>query len=187
MTNNLMEEAGTELGSLSGSGLMFHGTAKRFDAVKASPSKRFGDGRIDWQGTAIFAAIDSRVALHYTANRGTGFFTGIDLRSLTDADRPIVFGISGGASLKEAMTKLYGDPARPETCRGYIYLLDKSKFLHEPGLGIMELITRDPSANIGRLTINRRAAIDELVRDGSVLLDWIPRLEAGGEPADFAV
>jgi hypothetical protein len=60
------------------------------------------------------------------------------------------------------------------TCTGYLYVLDKSKFVHEPGIGANELITRDASANVGRLVLNRRAAIEALVARGMVQLEWSP-------------
>lgn len=177
LTNNLATQAGMELSGLAVGGLMFHGSAIPFDSVQAMPNTRISRGKdgkdsIDWQGTAIFAAMDPRVALHYTARRGSGISAGIDLRNFTHADQPITYGIYGGDSLEQAMSLLYGDPDRPESCEGYVHLLDRSKFVHEPGLGTMEMVTRDESANLGRLTINRRAAIDELVKAGSVRLQW---------------
>ena len=36
------------------------------------------------------------------------------------------------------------------------------------------MITRDESANIGPVTINRRAALDELVSQGAVVIHWSP-------------
>lgn len=72
------------------------------------------------------------------------------------------------------MNLVYGDPGDPQSCVGYLHLLDKSKFLREPGLGRMELITREPSANLERLVINRREAIDSLVEQGTVEIEWRP-------------
>lgn len=179
LTNNLATQTGVELSGLAAGGLMFHGTSFSFDAVEPMPNTRLSRGKdgkesIDWQGTAIFAAMDPRVALHYTARRNSGISAGIDLRSFTGADQPITYGIHGGDSLEHAMTLLYGDPDQPESCEGHVHLLDRSKFVHESGLGAMEMITRDASANLGRLTINRRAAIDELVKAGSLRLQWSP-------------
>jgi len=56
-----------------------------------------------------------------------------------------------------------------------MYLLDKSRFVSEPGLGTMEKVTRDPKANLGRVEFDRRAAVDELVESGQVKLSWAPR------------
>jgi hypothetical protein len=173
LVKHLTERVGCDLTGLPASQLMFHGSSAEFESVEARDNRRMGPGgKIDWQGTALFAAMDPRVALHYTANRRTGVQTGINLREFTDPGQPITYFLKGGANLEEAMTKTYGDPADPKSCQGYVHVLDKSKFVHEPGLGVMEMITRDPSANLGRLDLNRRAAIDELVKSGSVLVEW---------------
>jgi len=80
----------------------------------------------------------------------------------------------GGKSRDEALSKLYGNPQQPDTCIGYLHLLQAHKFVHEPGLGLMEKITRDESANAGQLVLNRRAALDALVEAGAVELNWSP-------------
>lgn len=159
-----------ELTAMPAAGLMFHGTEADFEAVEARPNRRVGmDGKTDWQGTAIFAAADPRVGLHYTARRGQGVSAGIDLRSHTPADQPITYFLRGGESLEDAMTKAYGEGG---SSRAYIHLLDKTRFVHEPGLGVMEMITRDESANLGRLEIDARGAVDALVESGAVKVEW---------------
>lgn len=172
LSSSLVQQVGSELSGLPASGLMFHGTSAQFDSVEVRPNTRSSAKGIDWKGTAIFAAMDPRVALHYTANRRTGVGTGIDLRGFTEPDQPITFSLYGGANKEEALNRVYGDPANPESCEGYVHLLDKSKFVHEQGLGTMEMITRDPSANLGRLTIDRRAALEKMVKAGSVVINW---------------
>lgn len=68
-----------------------------------------------------------------------------------------------------------GDPARPESCMGYIHLLDKSEFVHEQGLGCMEKLTRDSSADLGQIAVDRRAALAEFQDQGLITLTWSPK------------
>ena len=174
ITKHAAEKVAVDIAGLPAHTLMFHGTSVKFDATEARPNRRTSQGKVDWEGTAIFAAMDPRVALHYTADVGTGIGTGIDLRSRTEADEPITYFLDGGESQEDALNKTYGKPDDPESCTGFIHTLDKSKFVHEQGLGVMEMITRDESANIGPVTINRRAALDELVSQGAVVIHWSP-------------
>jgi hypothetical protein len=156
---------------------MFHGTAVEFDRVERRPNKRTdSDGTIKWQGEAIFAAMDPRTALHYTAERGgENFSRGIDLINHTGPEEPLVFYLEGGKSKEEALNHFYGDPNQPETCTGYIHVLDRGYFVREPGLGSMEMITRDEKANLGGVPFNRREAIDDLVRSNDIAIHWRPR------------
>ena len=174
ITKHAAEKVASDIAGLPAHTLMFHGTSAKFDAVEARPNRRTSQGRVDWEGTAIFAAMDPRVALHYTATRGTGIGAGIDLRNPTESNETLTYFLSGGKSKEDALNKAYGNPDTPESCMGYIHTLDKSKFVHEQGLGVMEMITRDESANIGPVTINRRAAIDALVEQGVVDIEWRP-------------
>lgn len=153
---------------------MFHGSSASFDRVEPRSNTRYGpNGTIRWRGTAIFAAPDPRVALHYTWTRRNGVGTGIDLVNHTSPDQPITFFLYGGASKDDALNRAYGR-ADDSSGLGHLYFLDKSAFTHEEGLGSMELITRDTDANIGRLDINRRQAIDALVEAGEVNIVWTP-------------
>jgi hypothetical protein len=171
-----VEKVSAELSGLPAGQLMFHGSEASFDKVEPRPStRRDSDGTVKWEGSAIFAAMDPRVALHYTGNHGNGYSRGIDLINPTSPHEPITYGLYGGENLEDAMNYLYGDPNVPESCQGHMYLLDKNRFVKEPGLGSMEMVSRDVESNLGRFTINRRAAIDELVRSGDVRLDWRPR------------
>ena len=172
-----VEKVSSELSGLPAAKLMFHGSEALFDRVEPRPSRRRdSDGTVKWEGSAIFAAMDPRVALHYTGHHGDGFSRGIDLINSTSPDEPITYGLYGGKNLEDALDNLYGDPSVPESCQGHMYLLDKAQFLTEPGLGSMEMVSRDVDSNLGRITIDRRAAIDELVRSGDVRLDWRPQV-----------
>lgn len=156
--------------------LMFHGTPASFDKLEPRPNQRIGrEGQVEWSGTAIFAAMDSRVALQYTASRDREVSTGVNLRSYTSPNQPLRISLFGGDSLDDALNRVYGDPSKPETCVGYIHLLDKSDFVHEPGLGCMEKLTRDSSADLGQIAIDRRAALADLQHRGLVTLDWFPQ------------
>lgn len=165
-------QVSTELQALPAARLMFHGTAVEFDAVEARPNARVGiGGVIDWQGTAIFATADPRVALHYTARRQRGIGVGIDLRSYTAPSEPVVYYLSGGKSLEDAVNRCYGEPGDSV---GYLHVLDRSKFVWEQGLGKMEMITRDETANLERVDLDVRAAVDALVESGAVKIHWVP-------------
>lgn len=175
LVDNSARQVSSELLSLPASALMFHGTSVDFEAVEPRPSRRVSDGKVDWEGTAIFAAMDPRVALHYTVSPSSEVGTGIDLRNYTDPTQAITFYLDGGESLEDAMQKAYGDPKNPESCLGYVHLLEKSKFVREPGLGTMEMLSRDESANLGAIVINRREAIDHFVDSGRIKLAWSAR------------
>lgn len=174
----LAHTSGTVAASLTGckaAELMFHGTSSRFEELEPRPNRRMGrEGQVEWSGTAIFAAMDPRVALQYTATRGAGVSTGVNLRGYTSPEQPLAIHLYGGNDLSDAMNRVYGDPARPESCIGYIHLLDKSGFVHEQGLGCMEKLTRDSSADLGQIAVDRRAALAELQEQGLITLNWSP-------------
>lgn len=67
------KKVSAELAGLPAQALMYHGSDADFEAVEPRPNTRRGAEKIDWQGTAIFAARDPRVGLHYTAEREPGF------------------------------------------------------------------------------------------------------------------
>ncbi len=163
------------LAHLPAAQLMFHGTPGCFDKLEPRPNQRVGrEGQVEWSGTAIFAAMDPRVALQYTGTRVRGLSTGVGLRSYTAPDQPLSIHLYGGKDLNDALNQVYGDPAKPETCMGSIHLLDKSLFVHEQGLGCMEKLTRDSSADLGQITLNRRAALADLQEQGLIALQWSP-------------
>jgi len=168
-----VRQTAAELTALPASAWMFHGTSAAFDRLENRPNTRIGDqGRIDWQGSAIFAAYDPRVALHYTGSRSPEVVTGINLRGYTDPTEPMHYYLTGGTSKEDAMNRVYGNPARPESCLGYLHLLRADDFVREPGLGQMEKITREPAADRGQLVVNRRAAVDALVASGDLVIEW---------------
>lgn len=113
------------------------------------------------------------MALFYTATRRTGVGTGIDLVNHASPDQPITYFLDGGANKEDAMDRVYGR-AGDSSGLGHMYLLDKSAFVYEQGLGSMELVSRDINANLGRLDINRRQAVDALVEAGEVNIVWTP-------------
>lgn len=163
----------TESGLDSCLPVVFHGSPAAFDLVKPYPSKRGTPTLTRWQGTAIFATADPRVALFYTFNHQVAnFHCGIDLIDYTPPSLPVTYYLAGGNSQEEALEKLFGRRSDPDTCRGYIYVLSKQYFYREPGIGTMECISRDPSANLWRLEVNRREEIDRLLQAGRIRLDW---------------
>jgi hypothetical protein len=171
-----MGAVASSLCGLPAAGLMFHGTAAAFARLEPRPNQRIGlQGQVEWSGTAIFAAMDPRVALAYTVQRHPEVSMGISLRRYTAPDQTLQISLYGGANLEDALSKAYGEADRPESCRGYIHLLDRASFVHEKGLGCMEKITRDSAADLGQIQLNRRAALEELRAQGLVTLQWHPR------------
>ena len=145
--------------------VVFHGSPLKFEQVRPSHSTRLSQGKINWEGDAIFATADPRVALFYTYSRVNGFGGGINLIDFTPPRQPITYYLYGGQDQNEALDKLYGGT-------GYIYALNKQFYYREPGLGKMECISRDPGSNLWRIEVDRRREIDALVASGRVILKW---------------
>lgn len=163
----------TECGLDSCLPVVFHGSSASFERVKPYPSKRGTPTLTRWQGTAIFATADPRVALFYTYQRQVpNFHCGLNLIDYTPPSLPVTYYLTGGESLQEALDTLFGRLDQPDSCRGFIYVLSKQYFYREPGIGTMECITRDPAANLWRIEVNRRRELDALVASGRVRLDW---------------
>lgn len=153
--------------------VVFHGSPTAFDRVKPYRASRGTRTLTRWQGTAIFASADPRVALFYTYNhRVPGFHCGLNLTEYSPPDEPIAYVLTGGSSEAEAMDTLFGRADQPTTCRGYIYVLGKQYFYREPGVGTMECISRDPAGNLWRLEVNRRQEIAALIAAGRLQLSW---------------
>lgn len=152
--------------------VVFHGSPLKFDRVEPYPSTRASQNGIDWKGEAIFATADPRVALFYTYTRVKGFTCGINLRRYTSPVEPVVYHLYGGKSRDEALGELYGRPQQPESCPGWIYVLNKQFFYREQGLGVMECISRDSRSNLWRLEVDRRGEIEAAVKSGSIVLEW---------------
>ena len=167
-----ISQGSTDAGLDSCLPVVFHGSRLAFDKVKPYRSRRGTATQIKWDGEAIFATADPRVALFYTYNRAPGFSAGINLIGYTSPDRPLTYYLSGGKSQQEAVERLFGNASDPQSCRGYIYVLAKQYFYRESGLGTMECISRDPASNLWRLDIDRRQEVDRLVASGKVLLKW---------------
>jgi hypothetical protein len=89
---------------------MFHGSTSDFLAVEARPNRRINKDRsVAWSGTAIFAALDPRIGLFYTAARSDREFgKAIDLKTPLPASEPVTFALFGGSNLNEAKNALYG-------------------------------------------------------------------------------
>lgn len=155
--------------------IIYHGSNLLFDQVEPRYTARISkDEVIVWEGAAIFGTDDYRVALFYTHHTPKGYGAGIDLITLCNKNEPIAYGIMGGSSEDEAMEALWGTFDDSDENSGWIYILDGRKFLKEPGLGEMEVITRDLSANIGRISINRRKEIQHFIDEGLVKICWKP-------------
>lgn len=152
--------------------VVFHGSPTAFDKVKPYQARRTRT-LTRWQGTAIFASADPRVALFYTYNhRVPNYHCGFNLAEYTRPDEPVSYVLTGGKSEADAMDVLFGREDEPASCQGYIYVLGKQYFYREPGVGTMECISRDPASNLWRLEVNRRKEIAALMAAGRLRLSW---------------
>ncbi len=155
--------------------VLYHGSHLSFDQVKPSYSQRIDGEVVRWQGTAIFATHDERVALFYTHNVIDGYSAGIDLINPIRKEDPIEFTLIGGSSLEEALEKLYG-PLEGAGSEGFIYTMDGAYFVKEDGLGSLEAVAYDPKATLSKKTISRRKEIQHFVDQGLVHLRWTASL-----------
>lgn len=161
------------LNNLFESELVYHGSSQDFDRVMPRANVRKDrNGNVKWKGTAIFATADPRVALYYTGHRLKSITSGINLIDFASPSEPIRLFVEGGHNAEDALDQLYGNVENPQSCTGYIYLLDKSQFVTETGLGKMELITREEGANIGRIVVNRRRLLDHFIQCGLLQFHW---------------
>lgn len=152
--------------------VFFHGSPHSFDVVEPQPSTRFKEERIIWNGTAIFATQDIRIALLYTHDHNkTGYVAGVDLYEDLSAGTPVIFFLYGGSCLEEALDALFGKQDDLSST-GYIYLLDSSFFGWEEGLANNERVSRQLEANLGKMRIDRRALINHYLETGQIALQW---------------
>ena len=166
--------------------VVFHGSPVRFPAPVPMENKSFQAGKIVWVGSGVFASPDLRVAIAYTADRfpDQAYSFEVELVRKIPATLPLKLTLYGGRDKEDALEKLYGSKKREKRERrglatGYIYCMDGGEFLREEGLGKMEWVTRRRPKLIksqqcpnGTKVINRRAALDRLVRLGLVKTEW---------------
>lgn len=127
-----------------------------------------GQGGTEYESEVVVAHADYRVAVFYTFNRNRGpIGLAINLRQPSDANRPVVYYLSGGSSLEDALEQAYG---RPENSPGYIYSLDAKGFQHEEGMAIQELASHDSFEHPVAQVINRRQEIQRLADAGQIRL-----------------
>lgn len=153
--------------------IIYHGSSKDFSQVKPSYNeKKDFQEQGCWKGTAIFGSHDYRIALFYTYNKAVERIYGckIVLKDRVSSTEPIVYYIYGGSGQEDALSRLYGDYSDETT--GHIYILDGRYFYREKGLGNMEGITTNPKAQIGKVGINRRKEIANMVEKGLVEIKW---------------
>ena len=131
-----------------------------------------GQGGTEYESEVVVAHADYRVAVFYTFNRSRGpIGLAINLRQPVEANRPVVFYLSGGSSLEDALNQAYGPP---ENSPGYIYALDSKGFQHEEGMAIQELASHDSFDHPAAQVINRRQEIQKLADSGQIRLEWKP-------------
>lgn len=156
---------------------VFHGTAADFAQVLPKPNLRTDrSGNVIWSGSGVFASDDRRVAVIYTDRRSPGYGQGVDLVNKTSPNEPLALHVTGGESKEDALDKLYGPVAES---KGYIHMLDANGFSREPGLGQMEVVSREtpnyhkvPEFPNGIQTINPRKEIDAYVKSGEMKVIW---------------
>lgn len=160
---------------LNATELVYHGSPSKFEAVEPRLSHRVNlQDEIIWEGSAIFATPDRRIALFYTHNQIAKFLAAVDLISPIEPHEPLSFHVIGGRSQEEALNALYGHKGDPKSCLGYIYLLKADFFCWEEGLGRMEVVSRHIETNLGRKQIDRRQEIDSYVAKGLIQVTWEP-------------
>lgn len=155
--------------------IYFHGSPSNFEKVEPRHSTRFSGTTIVWDGEAIFATPDFRIALFYTHNHLVEVSGGIDLLTPIDKDTTINFTVLGGENLEDALDILFGIKGEPSS-KGYIYLLDSTYFSWMEGLGSMERISTEVKANLGKVEIDRRDLIEHFIRNGKIKLVWMELL-----------
>lgn len=165
---------------------VFHGTPDCYDKIKRCPSTRVNEnGEIIWQGSAIFATADRRVALFYTHTRDDIYNAGIELVKKTKSNQVIKFEFIGGKNLEDALNHLYGYENDDSTF-GYIFHLDAMYSFRQPGLGSMECILHNPQASKGCERINRRKEIQRYLDEGLINLRWSAEYKVTNEECDVA-
>ena len=103
---------------------IYHGSPAKFDIPKSTHSPRMSEeGAIVWDGEAIFATYDRRIALKYTANRIKGYSTGVSLVDEIKANGPMRLIILGGSNKQDALDKLYGTGNEADST-GYLYIME---------------------------------------------------------------
>lgn len=167
-----------KLASESNTQVIYHGSSIAFDCPKCCRTARVdSSGTIAWEGEAVFATYDRRIALHYTVNKNvTGYNCGVDLITEITADKPLSLMLFGGTDKEDALNKLYGTIEASEP-PGYLYQMNAKFFHHEMGLGAMERISKDPTKPgflIKVEKINRRKEIEAHIKNGSIKIVWFP-------------
>lgn len=158
---------------------LYHGSSFKFEAPKPMFNQRFNKESqpvIVWRGDGVFATNDRRIALTYTATIDTeGEYThGVDIINKIDKNEPLTLFVFGGTSKEGALDKLYSDSAP-----GYIYHLDPKGFIHEEGLGKMEVVSRNVP-NVKEIEIvNRKAEITKYVDHGLMKIVWNSKFQLG--------
>ena len=88
--------------------VFYHGAPAKFEQAELRPSQKIDENdHIEWEGDAIFAAKDIRVALFYTHDKTSGFKAEIDLKKLLHEKEPIIYTIEG-PSEEEVLEGLWG-------------------------------------------------------------------------------
>jgi len=143
---------------------VYHGSPECFETVKAHHStRRSREGKKEWEGTAIFATQDIRIALQYTGKSkpAKGYSSGVGLLNKITRMDTVYYHISGGESKSEAFKALYGTNA----C---IYVFNKSNFHWENGLGIMEVIHYGDLVPVERIEFDPSKLIPELEQKNQI-------------------
>ena len=153
--------------------IMYHGSPYLFDSPCCRKNARYGsNGEIIWQGEAIFASHDKRIALNYTFNHDidtTKYTCGVDLTTEVASNEPLIISIYGDNEA-DTLNKLYGTGADTDST-GYLYLMNADFFEHEEGLGCMEKICKTTEKSgflLEVVRINRRKEIDSYIEKGLI-------------------
>jgi hypothetical protein len=167
--------------SSGNAGTVFHGSSALFESPKPMLNTRYGkNGEVIWRGEGVFGTRDRRIALVYTNSRGAGYFQGVDLTHEISPKEPLAVIVGGGKTEEETLEHLYGTEI-PNSSYGYIYCMDDGSFTREAGLGVMEVVSRNPvllfrnsECPDGIQTINRRQEFNHYLHLGLIQFHWVP-------------
>lgn len=155
---------------------MYHGSPHLFNLPACRKNIRSKDGRIIWEGEAVFASHDRRVALNYTHNKDIGtekYTCGVNLIEETTSEEPLIIYIFGDNE-EDTLSGLYGT-GNDANSIGYLYLMDADFFEHEEGLGSMEKISRTPEKPgflLEVVQINRRKELESYIKKGLIKINF---------------
>ncbi len=156
--------------------IVYHGSSLLFETPEPQENTRLAQGKVIWQGEAVFGTYDSRIAVLYTAKRwpSNAYGFGVDLVTKTPEHKAlnlVLYGSKIEDTVESILDNLYG---KKERSVGFLYCMDEQSFVHEQGLGQMEVISKTKPQLIeneecvgGVQRINPRVELEVCLKAGS--------------------